>query len=142
MGLGIDEIGRLGARYQKQIAEQLAGKAANPKYRNQHAKRSSSTGTQIKFDSKKEAARYDALMELLRAGLIAELKLQPEFTLQEAFVMPNGEKVQAIRYRADFSYRTPAGAYIVEDVKGVRTDVYKLKRKMVLEKYGIEIVEV
>lgn len=81
-------------------------------------------------------------MLLYQEGMIAELKLQPEFTLQEAFTTPSGKKVQAIRYRADFSYRTKTGGYIVEDVKGVRTDVYALKRKMVLDKYGIEIVEV
>ena len=42
----------------------------------------------ITFDSQKEAARYDQLMLRLCAGEIRDLKLQPEFTLQEAFTTP------------------------------------------------------
>lgn len=57
----------------------------------------------ITFDSQKEAARYDQLMLRLCAGEIRDLKLQPEFTLQEAFTTPLGERVRAIKYRADFS---------------------------------------
>ena len=84
----------------------------------------------ITFDSQKEAARYDQLMLLLCAGEIRDLKLQPEFTLQEAFTTPLGERVRAIKYRADFSYERPTepdctGAVhwlpVVEDVKGFRT---------------------
>ena len=44
----------------------------------------------ITFDSQKEAARYDQLMLRLCAGEIRDLKLQPEFTLQEAFTTPLG----------------------------------------------------
>ncbi len=79
------------------------------------------------------------------------MKLQPEFTLQEAFKdKTTGERVPAIRYRADFSYlrRTEpdcnGDSYwisVVEDVKGVRTKEYLLKRKMMLER-GIPITEV
>lgn len=58
----------------------------------------------ITFDSQKEAARYDQLMLRLCAGEIRDLKLQPEFTLQEAFTTPLGERVRAIKYRADFSH--------------------------------------
>ena len=139
MGLSVDEIGRLGAAAQKQIMQKLkATNAPKPrKFRNEPAMRG-----EIRFDSKREARRFDELKSLYDAGEIAELKLQPEFTLQEAFTAPDGSRVRAIRYRADFSYKTPAGGLIVEDVKGVRTDVYKLKRKMVRDKYGIEIVEV
>ena len=52
----------------------------------------------ITFDSQKEAARYDQLMLRLCAGEIRDLKLQPEFTLQEAFTTPLGECVRAIKY--------------------------------------------
>ena len=93
----------------------------------------------ITFDSQKEAARYDALMLLLAAGEIKDLKLQPEFTLQEAFTTPQGERVRAVRYRADFSYRrrVKEGAdtrweRVVEDVKGFRTKEYEIKRKLML----------
>lgn len=61
----------------------------------------------ITFDSQKEAARYDQLMLRLCAGEIRDLKLQPEFTLQEAFTTPLGERVRAIKYRADFAYERP-----------------------------------
>lgn len=102
------------------------------------------------FDSKREADRYDELLLMERSGMIRELKLQPEFTLQEAFTTESGERVQAIRYRADFSYQRRTapdcnGEFywipVVEDVKGVRTKEYLLKRKMMLER-GIRITEV
>lgn len=96
----------------------------------------------IKFDSKKEAERYSFLLHWLNVGLITNLKLQPEFTLQEAFKTPEGENVKAIRYRADFSYITKEGKPIVEDVKGVKTDVYKMKYKMMLDRFGITVKEV
>lgn len=81
---------------------------------------------------------------LLRAGQIRELKLQPQFTLQESFVTPTGERVQAIRYVADFSYVNALGEKIVEDVKSTatKTQKYEIKRKMMLDKFGISIREV
>lgn len=97
----------------------------------------------IHFDSKKEARRYDALLVLLAAGAITELKIQPEFTLTEAYTTPDGERVRAWRYRADFSYKRD-GVLIVEDVKSsaTRTRVYINNCKMMREKYGIEVQEV
>lgn len=101
----------------------------------------------ITFDSQKEAARYDALMLLLAAGEIEDLKLQPEFTLQEAFTTQDGERVRAVKYRADFSYkrRVREGVdtrweRVVEDVKGFRTKDYELKRKLMLG-LGIKVTE-
>lgn len=105
----------------------------------------------LTFDSQKEAARYDELLLRLRAGEIRNLKLQPEFTLQEAFTDLDGGKARAIRYRADFAYerRTAPDCNgdvywlpVVEDVKGVRTREYLLKRKLMLEKFGIRVSEV
>ena len=82
------------------------------------------------------------------AGEIDRLKLQPEFTLQEAFTTPEGEKVKAIRYRADFRYRKKmrdgVDTYwvsVVEDVKGYRTKEYQQKRKMMLD-MGIKVHEI
>lgn len=102
----------------------------------------------ITFDSQKEADRYLELMLLQKAGQIDRLKLQTEFTLQEAFTTPDGEKVKAIRYRADFTYRKKmrdgADTYwvsVVEDVKGYRTKEYQQKRKMMLD-MGIRVIEV
>lgn len=102
----------------------------------------------ITFDSKKEACRYQELLLLEQAGEIRGLKLQPEFTLQEAFTTPQGERVRAVKYRADFSYVRPIKEgvdtrweRVVEDVKGVRTKEYQLKRKLMLAK-GVKVVEV
>lgn len=102
----------------------------------------------ITFDSQKEADRYLELMLLLKVGEIDRLKLQPEFTLQESFTTPDGEKVKAIRYRADFTYRKKmrdgVDTYwvsVVEDVKGYRTKEYQQKRKMMLD-MGIKVHEI
>lgn len=78
----------------------------------------------IKFDSKKEAKRYVELLLLERAGLIRELRLQPRFP----FVI-NGQKF--CTYIADFMYYSEKEqCIIVEDVKGYKTEVYKLKSKL------------
>ena len=84
-------------------------------------------------------------MALLRAGKIRDLKLQPQFTLQESYKTPEGKRVQAIRYVADFSYfDCDLGKDVVEDVKSraTKTRVYEMKRKLLLERFGIEIREV
>lgn len=105
----------------------------------------------IRFASKKEARRYEELMLLLRAGEIRDLKLQPQYTLQESYIAPEGDRVQAIRYVADFSYerRTKPDITgqewwipVVEDVKGQKTPVYELKKKLMRERKNIIIQEV
>lgn len=95
----------------------------------------------IRFDSKREAERYRELMLLLRAGDITDLRLQPNLTIIEGWTKPNGERVKPEIYRADFSYIL-RGRRVYEDVKGTRTQVYQIKKKQVLDKFGIEIVEV
>ena len=82
----------------------------------------------ITFDSKREAERYKELKLLLRAGVIEGLQLQPEYTLIPAF-KKNGTAYREMAYRADFSY-LEEGKKIVEDVKGMETQVFKLKRKL------------
>ena len=59
----------------------------------------------VRFDSQKEARRYDELMVMLRAGIISDLRLQPQFTLQESYITETGERIRAVRYTADFSYK-------------------------------------
>lgn len=90
----------------------------------------------IKFDSKAEATRYKILKKREAIGEISGLTLQPRFTLQEKF-KHGGKTIRKIEYIADFEY-TKDGQQIVEDVKGVKTDVYKLKKKIFLMKYGKE----
>lgn len=106
-----------------------------------HARKTTVDG--ITFDSEKEARRFGELKLLLRAGEIKNLKLQQDFTLQEAYTAPDGERVRAIRYVADFTYEEN-GELIVEDVKSraTKTRVYEMKRKLLREKYGVKIREV
>jgi hypothetical protein len=87
----------------------------------------------IIFHSKGEANRYLELKHLMRGGVISRLELQPKFT-----IAINGYKI--CDYIADFSY-IENGDRIVEDFKGHRTDVYKLKKKLVKALYGVDIRE-
>lgn len=80
------------------------------------------------FDSKREGNRYKELKLLERAGEIKDLELQPRFLLQDSF-KKNGRTFRKIEYVADFKY-IENGKAIVEDVKGMRTDVFKLKHKI------------
>lgn len=82
----------------------------------------------IKFDSNLEATRYKELKLLERAGTITDLELQPRFLLQDSF-KKNGRTFRKIEYVADFKY-IENGKTIVEDVKGMQTDVFKLKHKI------------
>lgn len=80
------------------------------------------------FDSKKEGNRYKELKLLLKAGKISNLELQPRFLLQDGF-KKNGRTFRKIEYIADFKY-IENGKTIVEDVKGMQTDVFKIKHKI------------
>lgn len=185
MGIDASDLARFSPWAQKQITEKILKqereKAArktphqpdNPtassqveakagKYHNTPTERITEDGNVIRFQSQKEARRYDELMLMRKAGTIRDLKLQPQFTLQESYVTPEGKRVQAIRYVADFSYYVLAvelyaddgggstkaeeeWKYVVEDVKGGRatkTRVYQIKKKLMQERFGITIQEI
>jgi len=89
----------------------------------------------ITFASKKEAKRYQELRLLERAKEITDLILQPRFPLQI-----HGKSLGS--YVGDFQYTVDGVREVVEDVKGVRTPVYRLKKKIVEAIYGITIQEV
>ena len=93
----------------------------------------------IRFASQKEAHRYTELRLLERSGGIRGLELQPEFPL---YVWDTVHKTATHigRYVADFRYVLNEED-VIEDVKGVRTPVYRLKKKMVEAQYGISIRE-
>jgi hypothetical protein len=98
----------------------------------------------VRFHSKAEARRYAELKLLERAGEIRELELQPKFPIVAGgrWCLKGREKT-VCTYIADFRYRRgPKGILVIEDVKGMRTPVYKLKKKLVEAQYGIEIVEI
>ncbi len=80
------------------------------KYHNSPTERITPSGAVLHFDSQKEARRYDHLAALERAGQIRDLRLQVDFTLQEAYTDTEGRRVRAIRYRADFTYYRPPGS--------------------------------
>lgn len=89
----------------------------------------------IVFDSKLEAKRYTELLMMERSGRIEKLELQPSFLLQPSF-KKNGKTYRKIEYVADFKYYDPVKEKIViEDTKGIETDVFKIKRKMFEYKY-------
>lgn len=94
----------------------------------------------IKFDSKKEANRYLELKQLESTGIINNLERQVRIEIQPRFVY-NGKNIRPIYYIADFAYKdAKTGMTIYEDTKGFKTDIYKLKYKLLLYK-GIEIKE-
>ena len=85
------------------------------------------------FDSEKEAKRYKELKLLERAKEISNLELQPRFLLQESF-RKNGKTYRKIDYIADFQY-IEDGKTIIEDVKGLQTEAFKIKHKLFEKKY-------
>lgn len=117
-----------------------------PKYHNKKVKYYDPDSKQsITFDSVKEYEYYLILKDREKRGEIGGLKRQFKIEIQPAFTTPDGERIQAINYIADFVYydmRAKEGypRHIV-DTKGVRTDVYKLKKKLLAYK-GIYIEEV
>ncbi len=81
------------------------------------------------FDSKWEWERYMILVEREANGEISDLQRQVSWELQPAFVRPNGESVKAIHFIVDFKY-LDRYFRIFEDAKGMETDVFKMKWKM------------
>lgn len=113
-------------------AEQYAAAIKKPARSKYGAQRCEVDG--IDFASRREAKRYLALRILESTGDISSLVLQPRFPLRV-----NGELI--CTYVADFSYLRKEDVLVVEDVKGVRTDVYKIKRNMMKALYGLEVLE-
>lgn len=92
-------------------------------------------------DSKKEAKRCNELTILENAGIIQDLRQQVKFVLIPAQKIGGKVVERECSYYADFVY-TDNGKQVVEDTKGMRTDVYKLKRKLMLYVHGIRIKEI
>jgi uncharacterized Zn finger protein (UPF0148 family) len=101
---------------------------AKLKYKNVHVE-----ADNYKFDSKAERNRYHQLKYMQKEREISDLKVHPVYELLPDFTH-EGKIIKGISYEADFSYMKN-GKLIVEDVKGVKTDVFKLKYKMFINKY-------
>ena len=94
------------------------------------------------FDSIREKNYYIKLKLLEKAGKIKELELQKEYELQPSYKLGN-KTSRKITYRADFTYKSTKDDKLhVIDVKGFRTEVYRLKKKLFEYKYKIEIEEI
>lgn len=154
MGLRVDSLADLPEQVRQQVGGKIAAQAS--KYHNRKIEING-----IRFDSRKEAQRYVQLMNAMRLGAIKDLRLQVDFTIQEAYTDCQGKRIRAIRYRADFAYKLtgllPFGISpedrdlwsrhimsgtqtVIEDVKGVKTQAYKLKEKLMAKK-GVSIRE-
>lgn len=104
-----------------------------------HAKKTVVDG--ITFDSKREADRYAVLKRKEREGAIEGLRRQVRYELVPAFDV-DGRHYRPVCYVADFVYvDEETGEEVVEDVKGMRTDVYRLKSKLFARRYGKSIRE-
>lgn len=114
------------------------GNASASKYHNHKTKG---------FDSAKEWRRNQELEALQRAGEISELNrqvpfvLMPSYTIADETTRQGFRTVREIRYIADFTYRLKDGTRIIEDVKGMQTDVFKLKRKLLERKIALGAIE-
>ena len=145
--MGID-ISQFGKDAQAQIMAKMAVQEVKKrsKYGNRKVVRDG-----IKFDSEREAARFAELKLLQAMGKIRNLRLQANFTLVEGYTTIEGERTKPMVYKADFTYEratapdqngTVYWLREVEDVKGMRTKEYRLKKKLMQEKYNITIREV
>lgn len=76
----------------------------------------------------------------MKLGKITNLRLQVKYELQPSFKI-NNKTIRAIIYVADFTY-IKDGELVIEDFKGFRTAIYKLKAKMFAYRYKTEIKEV
>ena len=128
MRLSKEEAARL-LRDHPEVAEALALKPIKKKYNNQNR-----IVDGVAFHSIKEAKRYSELLLMLKAGVIRDLQLQYPFRCDL-----NG--VHICVYKCDFRYFDADGKEVIEDVKGYRTPVYKIKRNL-MKALGVNIVEI
>ena len=93
------------------------------------------------FDSVKEYTRYCELRLIERSGAITDLQRQVKFVLLPVQRVDGKVVERACTYIADFVYKE-RGETVVEDVKGVKTKDYVIKRKLMLYIHGIKVKEV
>jgi len=102
----------------------------------------------IKFDSKKECGRYVELLLMQESGAICELTVKPVYELIPSQKTDSGT-MRALKYTPDFRY-VQDGQVVVEDVKGydrktgkyLTTEAYKIKKKLLYERYKLLVREV
>ena len=131
-----------GPRNDNTVGSFAQEKEPKRKYRNTPTERLLPNGEVIKFGSKKEAAYYDSLMVLEKAGTVRNIKLQYQYLLKPAYTDAyTGERFRAISYLADFVFDRLEGETwrtVVIDTKGggrkgTETKTVSLKRKLLAE---------
>lgn len=107
------------------------------KYKNQKV-----TIDGITFDSRAEGTYYNYLKILKKSGEIQGFDMQVRFTLMDRFKHPSDDKktVRAIAYIPDFVITEKDGSKKVIDVKGMETQVFKLKAKMFMKRYDMPLI--
>lgn len=121
----------------QEYKELLKSSEAKSKYHNKKVKFRG-----ITFDSVKERDYYLYLLDREKRGEVRHINRQYKFEIIPSFTTPAGEKIKAITYLADFYFfDIVSNSWRVIDVKGYKTDVYRLKKKLLAYK-GIYIEEV
>lgn len=129
----INNLDELPEHLRKQVEAQIG----TVKKRNKYNSTKTLVGDEI-VDSGREAVRYGELLLLQQADEITALSRQVWFLL-----IPKRGKNRPSYYIADFVYFDYQECeWVVEDAKGVRTATYKLKKKLMFDRYGIEVREV
>lgn len=130
------DLARVNAKLSQSIASPLEPTAGFqkvdhrlPKYHNQPVQQDG-----MEFDSKLEAKRYRELKLLQKSGSISRLEFHRHWDLHV-------NNINIGYYEADFTYQEN-GKTVIEDTKGVKTALYRWKKKHVLAEYGIEIREI
>ena len=147
MAIKLDD---LGPEARKQALAKLGKQKKAGKYHAQPVFVMVGKNREIRFDSRREARRFDELLAIQEAGRIRDLRVHPQFTLLEAYTTTDGQRIRSVRYEADFSYyELTIGAVeswelVVEDVKSpvTKTRIYEIKKKLMRERLGIAIREV
>lgn len=127
-GLIIKMNGRGSVDFKACDAEHKASAPARNKFGNEKT-----DVDNIRFDSKAESQRYGELKMMERGGLIQGFEMQVPYDLEV-----NG--VLICKYMADFVITWPDGVVTVEDVKGVQTPDFKLKKKLMWAIHNIDII--
>lgn len=95
----------------------------------------------IVFSSKAESFYYEHLLDLMHDGVVESFEMQKPYTLLDKFPHPKtGKTIRAIKYVPDFEVIYTDGRVEVVDVKGMQTDVFRLKCKLFMFRYQIPLV--
>ena len=95
----------------------------------------------ITFASKSEGRYYQHLLGLMESGVVESFEMQKPYTLLDKFPHPKtGKTIRAIKYVPDFEVIYTDGRVEVVDVKGMQTDVFRMKRKLFMFRYQIPLV--